>query len=213
MAGETLTNPADPVGEACDLLARYIPVLEELVAEPSAEGPAPGMTARSAEVPEPWNAPAGRALMDAHEGTRRLEARLRYELNGHPGTRRGGSPGNTMAALDAIPKLAAGLSTDMEDAAVRVLNRWVSAAEALTAIDKARRWRTLPSPRTCPYCGCWFLRADMDARPVVITCFAVACPGDGNGLRPVATMGTDGRGVPVLMWAGGLTEIIADPEG
>ena len=150
--------------------------------------------------------------MDGHEGVRRLEARLRYELNGHPGARRGGSAGNTMAALDAIPKLAAGLPADFEDAAVRVLNRWIGEAEALAAIDKARRWRTLPRPRTCPYCGCWFLRADMDARPVTIVCFTIRCE-DGNGLRPVATMGTDGHGVPVLMWADGLTEIIAELDG
>ena len=208
-----MANPADLVQEACDLLARYFPVLESLVAEPSAEGPAPGMTARRAETPEPWNGPAGRALMDGHEGVRRLEAVLRYMVAGHPGARRGGSTLNTHKALDAIPRLAAGLPEDVGAAAVHVLNRWIGEAEALGAIDKARRWRTLPSPRTCPYCGCWFLRADMDARPVTITCFAVACPGDGNGLRPVATMGTDGHGVPVLAWADGMTEIVADLEG
>ena len=207
-----MTNPADLVQEACDLLAGYLPVLERLVAEPSADGPAPGMTARSADAPEPWNGPAGRALMDGHEGVRRLEAALKYMVAGHPGARRGGSAGNTMAALAAIPRLAAGLPDGAGDATVRVLNRWIGEAEALAAIDKARKWRTLPRPRTCPYCGCWFLRADMDARPVTIVCFTVRCE-DGNGLRPAATMGTDGHGVPVLMWADGRTEIAADPEG
>lgn len=208
-----MTTPADLVQEACDLLAGYLPVLERLVAEPSStQDAAVGMSPRPADTPEPWDAAAGRALMDAHEGVRRLEATLRYVLNGHPGARRGGSAMNTREALDVIPRLAAGLSTDMEDATVRVLNRWIGEAESLAAIDKARHWRTLPSPRTCPYCQTGWLKADMDARPVTIVCFMVRCA-DRNGLRPVATMGTDGHGIPVLDWADGLTEIVADAAG
>lgn len=208
-----MTDPADLVQEACDLLAGYLPRLELLVAEPSAtQNAAAGMSPRPADTPEPWDAPAGRALMDAHEGARRLEAVLKYMVAGHPGVRRGGSTGNTMAALTAIPRLAAGLSTDAGDAAVRALNRWIGEAEALTAIDKARHWRTLPRPRTCPRCGCWFLKADMDARPVTVTCFTIGCQ-DRNGLRPVATMGTDAAGRPVLAWADGLTETVPDLDG
>jgi hypothetical protein len=208
-----LTDPADLVQEACDLLAGYLPHLEELVAEPSStQNAAAGMSPRPADTPEPWDAPAGRALMDGHEGVRRLEAVLKYMVAGHPGVRRGGSAGNTMAALDAIPRLAAGLPADAGDAAVRALNRWIGEAEALTAIDKARHWRTLPRPRTCRYCGCWFLKADMDARPVVIMCFAVGCQ-DANGLRPVATMGTDHGGRPGLTWADGTIETMPDLDG
>ena len=206
---------ADPDGlarEACTLLAGYLPVLERLVAEPvSAPGGAAGMTPRAADAPEPWNGQAGRALMDAHEGTRRLEAALRYAVTGHPGLRRGGSTMNTREALDAIPKLVAGLGRDAESATARILERWITEARSLPAIDEARQWRPLPS-RACPYCGCWFLRGDMDARPVIITCFVPDCA-DSNGLRPAATMGTDEHGRPVLSWADGLAETVPDPEG
>jgi hypothetical protein len=206
---------ADPDGlarEACTLLAGYLPVLERLVAEPtSAPGGAAGMTPRAADAPEPWNGQAGRALMDAHEGVRRLEARIHYELNGHPGRRRGGSEGNTAAALKAIPKLVAGLGQDAEGATVRILERWINEARCVPAIDEARQWRPLPS-RACPYCGFFWLRGDMDGRPPVVACWLVGCT-DENGLRPVATMGTDEHGRPELSWADGLTEIVPDPEG
>lgn len=207
-----MADPADLVREACTLLAGYMDVLERLVGEPaSASGAAIGMAPRPPDTPEPWDAPAGRALLDGHEGARRLEAALRYAVTGHPGRRRGGSAGNTTAALAAIPKLAAGLDRDAEGAAVRILDRWINQARAIPAIDEARRWRTLPQPRACPYCGCWFLKADMDARPVTVTCFTVGCR-DRNGLCPVATIGTDDHGQPVLAWADGRTETVPDLE-
>jgi hypothetical protein len=138
--------------------------LELLVAEPAAaQDAAVGMSPRPADTPEPWDAPVGRALMDAHEGTRRLEAVLRYMLNGHPGPRRGGSTGNTVAALAAITNLAAGLDEYAEDATIRMLNRWIGAAQAVAAIDEAERWRPVPQ-RPCPYCRCYFLRVQEDAR-------------------------------------------------
>jgi hypothetical protein len=158
-----LTDPADLVREACDLLAGLMPRLAAELAEQSAAGPAPGMTTRAADTPEPWNAPAGRALMDGHEGVRRLEAVLKYMVAGHPGARRGGSAGNTMAALTAIPRLAAGLPDDVEASSVRYLEHLINAARAVQAIDEAERWRPVPS-RSCPYCRCYFLRVQEDAR-------------------------------------------------
>ena len=207
-----LTDPADLVREACALLAGYLPVLERLLAEPTAEGPAPGMHGRAAGAPVPGNAQALYALMDAWESVPRLEAALRYAVTGHPGQRRGGSAGNIAAAFDAIPRLAAGLGEDAEAAAVRSLERRIHAARSVRAIDEVRRWRPLPG-RACPYCGACWLRADMDARPVMIACFCGYCPGDGNGLRPAASMGTDAHGRPVLAWADGLTETVPDLEG
>jgi hypothetical protein len=169
-----MTNPADPVQEACDLLAGYMGTLELLVAEPSStQDAAAGMSPRPADTPEPWDAPVGRALMDGHEGVRRLEAVLKYMVAGHPGGRRGGSAGNTMAALDAIPKLAAGLDDDAGDAAARVIGRWINAARAVPAIDEAEQWRPVQA-RACPFCGCFFLKVLLDAakRPAGrIECF------------------------------------------
>jgi hypothetical protein len=210
-----VADPVDLVREACALLAKNMSVLERLIAEPaSPPGGAAGMTPRPADTPEPWNPAAGRALMDAHEGVRRLEARLRYELNGHPGPRRGGSPGNPARALDAIPRLAAGLDKDAEGAAVRILDRWINEARALPAIDEAQLWRPLRS-RPCPHCRCYFLKVLLDAsgRPTGhVECFAVGCR-DSAGLRPVAAMGTSACGVPELQWADGLTETVPDLEG
>jgi hypothetical protein len=138
--------------------------LETLVAEPSSpQNAAAGMSPRPADTPEPWDAPAGRALMDAHEGVRRLEAVLRYILNGHPGQARGGSRGNTKAAMTVITNFTAGLPQDVEDATIRMLNRWIGAAQAVAAIDEAERWRPVPS-RACPYCRCFFLRVLIDPR-------------------------------------------------
>jgi hypothetical protein len=213
-----LATPADLVREACDLLAGYMTILERLVAEPAVRDATAGYTAvRLAETPEPWNAPAGRALMDAHEGARRLEAALRYVQSGHPGPRRGGSPGNTMAALAAIPKLAAGLDEDGEAAAARLVERWVSQARAVPAIDEAQQWRYVPG-RRCPYCTLYTLKVLLDdrGRPAGrIECHShpsVACR-DGNGMRPSAAMGTNDRGVPELQWADGLTETAPDLDG
>ncbi len=209
-----MADPVDLVREACTLLARYLPQLELLIAEPSAEGPAPGMTARCAAAPLPGNPQAFNALTTPHEGVRRLEARLQYELNGHPGWRRGGSTGNTMEALDAIPRLAAGLDSDAGAAAVRILDRWINEARAIPAIDEAQQWRPLRS-RPCPHCRCYFLKVLLDAsgRPTGhVECFTVGCR-DGNGERAVAAMGTDDRGRPVLAWADGLTETVPDLDG
>jgi len=68
-----------------------------------------------------------------------------------------------MAALTAIPRLAAGLDSDMEAAAARVIERWVNGARVVQAIDEAERWRPVPS-RPCPYCRCFFLRVLIDSR-------------------------------------------------
>lgn len=209
-----MADPADLVREACTLLAGYLPVLERLVAEPSSApvGTA-GMTPRAADTPEPWNAPAGRALMDAHEGTRRLEAALRYAVTGHPGLRRGGSAVNTREALDAISRLAAGLGQDAEAATVRILDRWTNEARAIPAIDEAQQWRPLRG-RACPYCRCWFLRVLLDAagRPTAhVECFGHL--EGGEPCRAVAAMGTDDRGWPVLAWAAGLVETAPDLDG
>lgn len=208
-----MATPADLVREACDLLAGYMGTLELLVAEPATpDGPA-GITFRHAETPEPWHAPTGRALMDAHEGVRRLEAVLRYALNGHPGQRRGGSTGNTMDALAVIPRLAAGLDEDAEASAARVLERWVNEARSVPAIDEAQQWRHLRG-RACPYCKLrTTLKVLLDARrrPTDhVECRAArsVCCFDANGRRPVATISTDARGVPQLEWADGLIETV-----
>jgi hypothetical protein len=207
-----MANPADLVQEACDLLAGYMGTLELLVAEPSStQNAAVGMSPRPADTPEPWDAPVGRALMDGHEGVRRLEAVLKYMVAGHPGARRGGSTGNTMAALDAIPKLAAGLPGYVEEETARAVERWIDQARAVRAIDEAEQWRPVRA-RPCPFCGCFFLRVLLDAakRPAGrIECFGHRP--DGAPCR--AAWGSLADIVPDLARADELTETIPDLDG
>jgi hypothetical protein len=200
----------DPVAAASTLLAGYVHILERLLAQPVAEGVAPGMTGRPAAPPEPWYTPAGHALMDAWEGVPRLEAWLRYAKTGNPGPRRPGSARHWLAALRALPGLAAGLPEDDADAAARMLYRWIDQAKRVHGIDEARRLRHLPRrpgerlPPRCPHCRCFQLVADVDAR--VVFCTHPGCQ-DRNGLPPVASMDRDEEGRPVLAWADGIREI------
>lgn len=201
---------ADLVRESTVLLAGYRSALEYLVGEPSPPGA--GMAPRPADAPFPGDAQAFAALMVIWEKVPRLEAALRLAVAGHPGLRRGGSAGNFLAALAAIPALAAGLDEDAEAAAGRILDQLLNLARAVPAIDEAQRWRPLRS-RACPYCGCWFLRVLLDARgqPTAhVECFGH--DGSGAPCRAVAAMGTDGHGRPVLAWAAGLTETVPDLE-
>jgi hypothetical protein len=191
---------------------RYMTILEGLLPEPAADGTAPGMLSRPADAPEPWFSPAGRVYMDAHEGVRRLEALLRYLVAGHPGLRRGGTANNTAEALDAIPKLAAGLPAEVADQAARWLEARIGEAKSVHGIDEARRLRHLPRrsdglPPQCPSCGCFQLVADLDARKVY--CTVPGCE-DRDGQPPVADMTTGPDGRHRLEWADGLVQIAPD---
>lgn len=213
-AGETLTGPADLVRDSCTQLAGYRAALERHVTQ--ASSPLGGMGPRPADVPFPGDAQAFAALMVIWEKIPRLEAALRLAVTGRSGQRRGGSAGNFLDALAAIPGLSAGLDEDAEAAAGRILDCLVNLARAVPAIDEAQRWRYLRG-RPCPYCKCFALKVLLDAagRPTGhVECHShpsVRC-GDGNGLRPVAAMGTDAHGRPVLAWADGLVETAPDLE-
>ena len=207
-----MAGTADLVRENCDQIAGYRSRLERLLAEPSsAQG---GMAPRPADAPLPGNPQAFSALMVIWEAVPRLEAALKMAVAGHPGLRRGGSAGNFLEALAAIPALAAGTDEDGEAAAARILERLVNLARAVPAIDEAQQWRPLRS-RPCPHCRCYFLKVLLDGngRPTGhIECFTVGCR-DGNGQRAVAAMGTDAHGRPALMWADGLNELAPDLDG
>lgn len=210
----TVTQPCnDPVADACEVLGGYMATLEDLLPEPNAPAHAGTRHSRHADAPEPWNGPAGRALMDAHEGIRRLNAELLTQITGTPAARRGGSDANTHLALEAIPKLAAGCGQEIAARAAYRLERWIGAARSVPGIDEARHWRPLPKrdgealPPRCPYCGCYQLRADVTAG--LVACFVPGCA-DSNGQHPMATMGTGPDGRPVLTWADGLTETCPD---
>jgi len=216
-----LTTAADLVRDSCTALAGYRDALERHVTEPSS--PQGGMAPRPADAPFPGDPQAFAALMVIWEKIPRLEAALKLAVAGHPGLRRGGSAGNFLDALDAIPALAAGLDEDGETLAGRILEWLVDLARAVPAIDEAQRWRYVRG-RACPYCKCGVsLRVLLDAKgnptghvechagPVVRGGVTVWCA-DGNGLRPAAQAGTGADGRPALMWADGLVETAPDFE-
>lgn len=215
----TRTQERDAVQEACRTLAGYLPVLEDLIGEPSAPdalGPA-AVKSRPAFTPEPYG-DAGRALMTALEGIRRLEASLRRDVLGHLGDRRGYSGGNTEEALAMIARLASQLPDDERFArACRYLERWIADARSVHGVDENRRLRHLPRqgdpddpaalPPRCSHCGTYFLVYDPDAGTVACTLYGCR---DSDGQPPVATISTDEHGRPVLAWADGLVEAAPD---
>ena len=216
-----MTTPTDLVRDSCTALAGYRAALEHHVTQAaSSQG---GMAPRPADAPFPGDAQAFAALMVIWEKVPRLEASLKLAVAGHPGLRRGGSAGNFLDALKAIPGLAAGLKDKDDEAMVAAVLEWLmDVARAVPAIDEAQRWRYVRG-RACRYCGCWSLRVLLDARgdpsghvechtgPVIRNGIEVWCV-DGNGLRPAAMMGTDEHGHPALIWADGFVETAPDME-
>ena len=157
-----MATPGELVRDNAGQLAGYRDTLERLIGETSTPGSTSAISPRHREPPLPGNAAAFGALMVIWEAVPRLEAALRLAIAGHPGARRGGSAQNFLAALEAIPHLAAGLDEDGEALVARIFDRLNNLARSIPDIDEAEQWRALPS-RACPYCGCWFLRVLLGA--------------------------------------------------
>ena len=206
----TAQADTDPVRAACGQLAAYLPRLAALLPEPDAPAgyAATAMTGGLAHAPLPGNAPALLALTGIHGIARWWEAMLLYHLGADsPWGRRGGTAGNTLAALESIVKLAGGADDDVLQMLLSDLGRAEQDAGVLPAIDEAQRWRRIRN-HPCRYCGCFYLEVLLgrDNQPGVhIECHAAASVGcrDGNGRRPAATLTIDG-----IAWADGRTEII-----
>lgn len=206
----------DTVMDACTDLADYMARLETLTPEPVCDGSwsVTAHTRRTASV-EPGNAAAFRALMTAHEGVRRLLASLRLATAGTTGMRFGGSDADTAKVLALIPKAAAGLNGDGQEAVTWFINRWITSARMVHGIDEVNRWRHLPKPRPgedlpprCPYCGCFQLLADVEAK--VVACSVPGCA-DEDGMPPVASMTETNGGQ--LEWPRGRVERGVDVGG
>lgn len=195
---------------ACTEMTKRLPQVDGLLHQPDEEGQEPGGKPGSSP---PWNARVAAVLTDAEEAARRLEASLRLAVTGSAGPRRGGSRGNTEEALRAIPRLGAALDPDGEKLAAGIVERLITAAMQLPAIDEAPVWRSLRPgpdglPPSCPYCESYQLRVAVRSR--VVMCFSPACPGDDSGQRPTATMermlAGPQVGAPLLVWADGLIQ-------
>ena len=209
------TQADDPVRDACDLLAAYLPRLQRLLPDPDSPlgYAAPGTSGGLAHAPLPGNAAVLLAATGIHAVARWWEAMLLYH---HGGTavwgRRGGSDANTVGALEAIVRLAAAADDDTVAMLLADLSRAEADAGAVRAIDETPQWRYLRG-RPCPHCGCWALKVLLDAsgRPTG----HVECFGHGPGGRPcrqAAAAGTDERGRPVLEWSDGTVETVPDLE-
>jgi len=86
-----LTDPADLMQEACDLLAGLVPRLARLTPVPDETAfAAPGMTARPAAAPVPGNPPAFFAYTSIGSSARWAEELLLYAAGA---SRRDGEPG------------------------------------------------------------------------------------------------------------------------
>ena len=125
------------------------------------------------------------------------------------------SPEHTEAVLEALPKLAAGLTKDEADLAEEILSGWVSEARSVHGIDENPRWRHLPRqgsgdgalPPQCPYCRLFYLLYDPDAK--IIVCSVPGCE-DANGDPPVASVTTDASGRPMLEYHDGKRQVAPD---
>jgi hypothetical protein len=173
---------AGTLREACDELRQWLDATEPLIAEPDTDGTRchtkPGSR-------PPWNGAVAYAILDAAEVVRRLEASLRRDVTGRLGPRRGGSYGNTHAAIIAIAQLGHGVPEDRQRQAMVVVARLVLPLQQLPANDQAERFVTLQA--RCPYCGLGKLRwAEQSGR---VTCLRYGACFDGTGKHPMGHMG------------------------
>jgi hypothetical protein len=205
------------LAESCAALAKLLPVARALTARPDTDGTTGGGQPSSRP---PWNQAAENAVLDAHEGVRRLEASWRLIVTGHTGPRRGGSDANTMAAIKAAVALAYGLPVrhihEYDDdgnrkpgpcrchhcRSVRFLERLMRPIEEHPAVDKAEPWRRVAGI-ACPYCGYPMLR--VRPREMTVTCLRYGICRDSGGQHPVGHMEISRLTCdPIVRWNDGL---------
>jgi hypothetical protein len=189
----------DQLGESCAAITKWLPVAQALTTEADADGITGGDQPSSRP---PWNSAVENAVMDAHEGLRRLEAAMRRDVTGHTGPRRGGSDANTAAALTAIENLGHAVTTEAMAAAARILDRWSMQIQVLPAVDTEEPWRRVTG-RACPYCGVPMLR--VKPRAGIVTCLRYGACYDNNGRHPKGQEDVSVlNGNPVIRWDDGL---------
>ena len=170
----TLTDPADPVQEACGQLARMVPRLRRETPVPDETAfAAPGMTARPAPVP--GNPAAFFAYTSIGSSARWAAELLLYAVGADElGERWGGSDAVTARLLtEVIPKLAPGADDDTYRMVIAELEQRLDEARKVRAIDEAEEWRYVGGGSVCPFCRCSSLKTLLDARrqPGRIQCF------------------------------------------
>lgn len=188
----------DGLTASCADLAAWLPIAQALITEPDADGTTGG---GQPGTRPPWNPGAANAVMDPHEGVRRLEATMRLEVTGHTGPRRGGSDANTMAAIKAVEALANAVSDTTIARANAHLTTWVRRILELAAVDKSEPWRRIPAE--CPYCHFQMLR--VAPRAGTLTCLRYGACSDNDGRHPIGHVYVSQlTGDPKVHWNDGL---------
>jgi hypothetical protein len=199
-------TPAEEVAGLVAELKPLIAQLIELLPEPIAD-PTRGTMSRHrvSGSPAPWHAEAGPVLMTIHAGVREVEDDLRYRITGtlQP---RGGSDGNTTAALDSIVRLVHGVPEDVARGVRRELDRWIEQARQIRDVGESEKWIPIRVPRghlppACPFCSTYSLRIAQESGRVA--CANTRCV-DSNGERPRGRIEKNRiTGQAVLLWADG----------
>jgi hypothetical protein len=187
--------------EACAALAARLPLAAALTAEPDVGGREPCHSQLGSRPP--WNAAAAHALLDAHEGARRLEATLRYAVTGRPGRRRGGSTANTYLALDAVASLGHGVPEEDAHRAARYVDRLARPIDQLPPVDLLEPCQKV-SGVACRYCGTQMLR--LFPRSGRVTCLRYGACWDANGQHPEGLLSQSVNGEAMIAWADGTNE-------
>jgi len=194
--------------EACAHLERWYPEALKLTAEPDTDGSAahgkPGSR-------PPWNAAAANAALDAHAGIRDLEAVLFYQVTGRPRRERGGSDGNTYAAIRGVAALAASVTQDAARQAERDIIRLTVPIRQLPAVDEDERFLRVHGA-SCPYCQVPMLK--LGQRSYRVTCLRFGACFDSDGNHPVGwvTLAVPDA-TPMIAWADGFCQYAAVTYG
>ncbi|MEV0616157.1 hypothetical protein AB0I81_22780 [Nonomuraea sp. NPDC050404] len=201
-------TPAEEVETLAGELRALLPRLKALLTDPVGD-PTKGTMSHHRIVgsPAPWHPEAGPLLMTIHAGVRELEIDLRHHVSGRLGEDRGGSDGNTAAALDAIVRLVHGVDDDMARDARRRLDRWIEQGRQIRDIGESEKWIPIRVskglPPACLYCNTYSLRVAQQSGRV--RCVNPKCT-DEKGNRPHANIDKNRLdGSAMLVWEDGRT--------
>lgn len=202
------TGPAAEVELLVAELKQLLPRLAELLPEPVADA-TKGSTQHHKVTgsPAPWHAEAGPLLMTIHAGVRELEVDLKWHVTGRVPEDRGGSNGNTAAALDSIVRLVHGVPDDLAREVRRAIDRWIEQARQVRDIGESEKWIPIHVsqglPPACLYCKTFSLRVAQESGRV--RCVNPKCE-DGEGNRPAGRIDKNQMdGSAMLVWADGRT--------
>jgi hypothetical protein len=176
-----LETAIEEAGEMLDRLRRLLPEPESLGADTGTIGRHPPKSS------EPWNSAAADAYWNLWFGPATLVNFLRGKagLRAHRTNQARGGDG-----LSELRDLAPGAPDDALSYVIRKVERWVTMAQSVPAIDESEPWAALPArpgarPPECPYCHTFGLR--MLRRKGEVRCFFPGCT-DADGMATRARM-------------------------